>query len=105
MAARRFRSATYPARIAACLSDGDLDLLEERLGPWIDARPAATRATRPHPKIFAFIPCHDQTIGNGTSPHKTCRASIASNRVNAHDGEQTAALLIDAHCERHRSED
>ena len=37
--------------------------------------------------------------------YKTCRASIASNRVTAHDGKQTAALPIDAHCERHRCED
>jgi hypothetical protein len=36
-AAGRSRSRTHPLRIATCLADCDLDLLEERLRPRIDA--------------------------------------------------------------------
>ena len=104
-AAARSRSRAYPSRIAARLADRDLDLLEERLRPRIDRGSTVARPTRSDPEILTLIPCHDATIDIGKSRHKSCRASIASNRINAHDGEQIAGLLLDAHCERHRSED
>jgi hypothetical protein len=94
----------HPLWIATCLPDCDLDLLEERLRPRIDARSTVARPTRSDPKIFAVITCHDATIGLGKSRHKSFRAPIASNRTSAHDGEEIAGLLLDAHCERHRSE-
>ena len=82
-AAARSRSRTYAAGIATRLADCDLDLLEERLRPRIDACSTTAGPPRPDPKIFALISCHDETIGIATSPYKSCRASIASNRVNA----------------------
>jgi hypothetical protein len=104
-AAARSRSRAYPSRIATCLADCDLDLLEERLAARIDPRTTIAGPARSDSEIFALIPCHDETISNEIDSYKTCRASIASNRVTAHDGKQTAALPIDAHCERHRCED
>src|SRR6267142_65399 len=68
-------------RLAACLGDRDFDLLEERLGPRIDPHSAAAGPTRPNPKIVALFPCHCETIGIAMNPYKSCRASIASNRV------------------------
>ena len=60
---------------------------------------------RSDPEILALITCHDATIDIETSPHKSRQASIASHRINAHDGKRTAGLLLRAHCERHRSAD
>ena len=87
-AAGRSRSGTYPAGIAACFADRDFDPLQERLRPRIEPRPTAARPSRPDAKILALIPCHDETIDIGTSPYKSCRTSIASNRIKAHDGEE-----------------
>jgi hypothetical protein len=103
--ASRSRSYAYPAGIAACLADGDFDLLGERLRSLVDPRPGAAQPTRPNSGILALIPCHNGAIDMGTSPYKRCQASIASNRMNAHHGEETAVLLIHARCERHRLED
>jgi hypothetical protein len=94
----------HPPRIASCLADCDLDLLEERLRPRIDACSTVARPTRPDSKIFTFITCHDATIGLGKSRHKSFQASIASDRTSTHDGEEIAGLPFDAHCERHRLE-
>jgi len=74
---------TYAAGIAARLANRDLDLLEERLGARIGACSVATGLPRPNPKIFALIPRHGETIDIEISPHKSCRASIASNGANA----------------------
>jgi hypothetical protein len=104
-AAARSRSRTYPPGIAACLADRDLDLLEERLRPQIDTCSTVTRPSRSDPEILTVIACHDATIDIGKSRHKSCRALIASNRINAHDSEQTAWLRLGAHCERHLSQD
>jgi hypothetical protein len=104
-AAARSSSGAYPSRIATRLADCDLDLLEERLRPRIDPRSAAARSARPDPKIFALITCHDATIDIGKRRHKSNRTSIASNRIIAHDSEQTAWLFLGAHCERHLSQD
>ena len=86
-------SVSYPARIAACPADRDFDLLEERLRPRIDPCSSAARPTRLDSKIFALIPCHDATIDAGTSPYKSCRSSIASDRSHAHHGEQKGQSL------------
>jgi hypothetical protein len=96
---------TYPLRIATCLADCDLDLLEERLRPRIDACSIAARSPWSEPEILTLIACHDATIDLGKRRHKSCRASIASDRTSAHDGEEIAGLILDAHCEPHRSED
>ena len=104
-AAARSRSRTYPPGIAARLADCDLDLLQKRLGARIDACSTATRPTWPDPELLTVIACHDATIDIGKSRHKSCRATIASNRVNAHDGEEIAGPLRDAHYERRRFED
>ena len=104
-AAARSRSRAYPPRIAARLADRDLDLLEEWLRPRIDTCSTVSGPARSNPEILTVITCHDATIGLGKSRHKGFRASIASNRTSAHDGEEIAGPLLDAHCERHRSED
>jgi hypothetical protein len=104
-AATRSRCRAYPPGIAARLADRDLDLPEEWLRPRIDTCSTVARWTRSDSKIFALIKCHDATIDIGKSRHKSCRASIASNRIDARDGEEIAGLLLDAHCERHRSQD
>jgi hypothetical protein len=104
-AAARLRSRAYPPGVATRLADRDLDLPEERLRPRIDACSTNAGSTGPDPEIFALITRHDATIDIGKNRHKSCRASIASNRNGAHDGEEIAELLLDAHCERHRSED
>ena len=91
-ATARSRPSTYAAGIATRLADCDLDLLEERLGAWVDARSIAAGPSRPDPKIFALIFRHGETIDIEMSPRKSFRASIASNRVNAQHGEQTRAL-------------
>jgi hypothetical protein len=88
--------------IATRLADRDLDLIEERLAARIDAWTIAAGPPRPDPKIFALISRHGGTIDIETSPHKSCQSSIASNRVNAQSGEQTAEALIEAHCGSHR---
>jgi hypothetical protein len=93
---------TYAAGIASRLADRNLDLLEERLGARIDARSMAAGPPRPDPKIFALVPRHGEMIDIDMSPHKRCPASIASNRVNAQGGEQTASTLMHAHCGSHR---
>jgi hypothetical protein len=102
-AAARSRPRTYPPGIATRLADCDLDLLEERLCPRIDAYFTVTGPARSDPEILTVITCHDATIHLGKSRHKSCRASIASNRTSAHDGEEIAGLLLDAHCKRRRS--
>ena len=104
-AATRSRSRAYPPRIAARLADRDLDLLEERLRPRIDTRSTVARPARSDPEFLTLITCHDATIDLGKRRHKSCRASIASDRTSAHDGEEIAGLLLDAHCERHRLKD
>jgi hypothetical protein len=104
-ASARSRCRTYPAGIAACLADCDLDLLQKRLAARIDPRATAARPTRSDPKILTVIACHDATIDTGKGRHKSCRALIASNRINAHDSELTAGLLLDAHCGRRLSQD
>jgi len=104
-AAARSRSRAYPPRIATRLADRDLNLLEERLRPRIDACSTTAGLARSDSKILTIIACHDATIGLEKSQHKSFRASIASNRTSAHDGEEIAGLLLDAHCERHRSQD
>ena len=104
-AATRSRSRAYPPRIAARLADRDLDLLEEQLRPRIDTRSTVARPARSDPEFLTLITCHDATIDLGKRRHKSCRAAIASDRTSAHDGEEIAGLLLDAHCERHRSED
>jgi hypothetical protein len=85
----RSRSRAYPPRIAARLADRDLDLLEERLGARIDTSSAAAGLARSDPEILTVIACHDATIDIGKSRHKSCRALIASNRINAQDSEHT----------------
>ena len=44
-------------------------------------------------------------FGLGKSRRKSCRALIASNRINAHDSEQIAWLFLGAHCELHLLQD
>jgi len=105
LAAARSRSRAYPPRIATRLADCDLNLLEERLAARIDPRATAARPTRSDPEILTVIACHDATIDIGKSRRKSGRALIASNRINAHDSEQTAWLLLDAHCGRRLSQD
>jgi len=104
-ASARSRCRTYPAGIAACLADCDLDLLQKRLAARIDPRATPARPTKSYPEILTVIACHDATIDIGKSRRKSCRALIASNRINAHDSEQTAWLLLDAHCGRRLSQD
>ena len=89
---------THAAGIASRLADRDLDLLDERLDARIDARSIAAGPPGPDPKIFALISRHGETIDIETTPHKSCQASIASNRANAWQGEQTAGTLLGAHC-------
>jgi hypothetical protein len=79
----RSESVSYAARIAACLANRDVDLLQKRLLARIDPRSSAARPTRLDLKIFAFIRCHDGTIDVGTSSYKSCRGSIASTRIMA----------------------
>jgi hypothetical protein len=88
LAAARSRFRAYPPRIATRLADCDLDLLEERLRPRIDTCSTVAGPARSDRKIFALITCHDATIDIGKSRHKSCRASIASNRIDAHDDEE-----------------
>jgi hypothetical protein len=104
-AAGRSRCRAYPTRIAACLADRDLDLFEERLRPPIDACSTVAGPARSDPKILTVVACHDATIDIGKSRHKSCRALIASNRINAHDSEKIAWLRLGAHCERRLSQD
>jgi hypothetical protein len=104
-AAARSRSRACPPGIAARLADCDLNLLEERLAARIDPRTTVARPAGSDPEILTVIACHDATIDIGKSRHKSCRALIESNRVNAHDSEQTAWLLLATHCERHLSQD
>ena len=104
-AAARSRSQAYPPGIAARLLDCDLDLLEERLAARIDPRTTIARPARSDPETLTVIACHDATIDIGKSRHKSCRALIESNRIDAHDSEQTAWLLLGTHCERHLSRD
>jgi hypothetical protein len=99
------RCRTYATGIAPCLADRDLDLLEERLSARIDARSTIARPPRPDPKIFALIACHGETIDVETSPHKSRRAGVASNRVNAQGSEPTAGTLIRTHCGSRRLKD
>ncbi len=76
-AVTRSRSRAYPPRIATRLADSDLDLLEERLRPRIDACSTVTRPARFDPEILTVIACHEATIDIGKSRHKSCRALIA----------------------------
>jgi hypothetical protein len=103
--AARSRPRAYPPRIATRLADRDLNLLEERLRPRIDACSTTAGPARSDSKILTIIACHNATIGLEKSQHNSFRASIASNRTSAHDGEEIAGLLLDAHCERQRSQD
>ena len=57
-ASARSRCRTYPAGIAACLADCDLDLLQKRLVARIDPRATAARPTRSDPKTLTVIACH-----------------------------------------------
>jgi len=104
-AVARSRSRAYPPGIAAGLADRDLNLLEERLRPRMDTCSKVSGPARSNPEILTVIACHDATIDIGKSQHKRCRAMIASNRTSAHDGEEIARPLLDAHYERHRFED
>jgi hypothetical protein len=104
-AATRTRSRSYPPRIAARFADRDLDLLEKRLRPGIDTCSTVSGPARSDPEIVTVIACHEATIDIEKSRRKHCRTSIASNRINAHDSEQTAWLVLGAHCERHLSQD
>ena len=61
-------SRTYAAGIATRLADRDLDLLEERLGPRIDACSTTAGPPRPDPKFFALISRHRETIGHRNEP-------------------------------------
>ena len=87
-AAARSRSRAYPPRITTSLADCDLDLLEKRLRPRIDAGSPVAGPARSDPEILTLITCHDATIDIGKSRRKRCRALIASNRVIAHAGEK-----------------
>jgi hypothetical protein len=99
------RPSTNTTGIAARLADCDLDLLQERLGARIDACATVAGPARSDPEFLTLITCHDVTIDLGKRQHKSCRASITSNRIKAHDSELTAGLLLNAHYQRHRSED
>jgi hypothetical protein len=99
------RSRTHSLWIATGLTDSDLDLLEERLRPRINACSTVARPTRPDPEILTAITRHDATIGLGKSRHKSFRTSIASNRGKARQGEQIAGTFIRAHCESNRLDD
>jgi hypothetical protein len=65
-----------------------LDLLQEGLRPRIDTRSTVARSARSDPEILTVIARHDATIDIGKSRHKSCRALIASNRIDAHDSEK-----------------
>jgi hypothetical protein len=71
-AAARLRSRAYPSGIATRLADRDLDLLEERLRPRMDACSTTAGPTRFDPEIFALITCHNATIDIGKGRHKSC---------------------------------
>src|SRR5271156_1135911 len=86
-AVARSRSRAYPPRIAARLANCDLDLLEERPRPRIDTCSTVAGPARSDPEILTVIACHDATFDIGKSRHKSCKASIASNRINAHDSK------------------
>jgi hypothetical protein len=69
-AAARSRSGAYPARITTRFADRDLDLLEKRLGPRIDACSPVAGPARSNPEILALITCHDATIHIGKRRYK-----------------------------------
>ena len=64
--------STYAVGIATRPTHRDLDLLEERLRPRIDACPPVAEPPRPDPKFFALIPRHSGTIDIEMSLHKSC---------------------------------
>src|SRR5207245_11037320 len=66
-----------PVGVAAGLADRDLDLGQEGLRAWIDARAAAARPSRTNAEI-GVIGCHPLEIDGQKCRCKTLRATIVA---------------------------
>ena len=79
-----------PGRIAAGFAHSGLDLLEKRLRPRIEARPAIADPPWPDPEIIAVIFRHGQTIGARHGAHKATKHAIVSSRRPGHRSPRSA---------------
>jgi hypothetical protein len=81
-AVRRRRTSTDPARIAAGLLDGDLDLPDEGKRARTDAPSASSGSTGSNVEIVSVVARHSETIGVEIGLRNDSQAPIAMERKN-----------------------
>src|SRR5208337_178794 len=87
---RRCRSLADPIGVAACLANGDLDLLDKRRRARVDARAPASRPPSLDTEIVAVIACHKGRIDSRFSIRKMSQTPIVVQRKNTCCGVEWA---------------